>query len=207
MALGLTFGSSQWFRGKTGNWNRWALIPFFIYGFLFAADARFGQALLRNWKKALIMAAVAMIIWFAMYGMLNQKDGVDPMLDYDPMSIIARFLKGLTSWFWIVGLLGLAGRLTGPGKRAEQKVGAGLHPAEPGWSDRLAAYAKEAQLPFYVLHQTPLIVMAFYIVQWDISATIKYFVICALTMVVSLVIYDLLVRRTKITRILMGMRP
>ena len=73
--------------------------------------------------------------------------------------------------------------------------------------DRLARYAGEAQLPFYVLHMTPMVVIGFYVVQWEASAAVKYLAISLSTLVVRLVLYDVGVRRTELTRFLFGMRP
>jgi hypothetical protein len=73
--------------------------------------------------------------------------------------------------------------------------------------DRVGQYAREAQLPFYVLHYTPLIIIGFFVLQWQVSTTVQYFVIVISTLVVTLLIYDLIVRRTKLTRFLFGMRP
>ena len=38
-----------------GAWNRFAWVPFIVYGFLFACDGRFERALGRHWKSALIL--------------------------------------------------------------------------------------------------------------------------------------------------------
>jgi hypothetical protein len=72
--------------------------------------------------------------------------------------------------------------------------------------DPLADYAKEAQLPFYVLHRTPIIIIAFYVVQWQVNALAKYVVIVVGALIAILVVYDIAVRRTRPTRFLFGLR-
>jgi len=42
-----------------GGWNRYAYVPFILYGFLIAADRRFGQALQRHWKRALVLGVLS----------------------------------------------------------------------------------------------------------------------------------------------------
>jgi glucan biosynthesis protein C len=71
----------------------------------------------------------------------------------------------------------------------------------------VAEYASEAQLPFYVLHMTPIVILGFYIVRWQVGALVKYLAISLAFFVVTLVAYDIGVRRTGLARFLLGMRP
>jgi glucan biosynthesis protein C len=100
-----------------------------------------------------------------------------------------------------VAILGFASR---PGKqgRASSEASGG-----PTAVDRAGSYTSEAVLPFYVLHQTVIVLVAFYVVQWQIGATFKYLIICASSFAVILAIYDVAVRRTAPTRFLFGMKP
>ncbi|MDH5615909.1 MAG: acyltransferase, partial [Acidimicrobiia bacterium] len=79
--------------------------------------------------------------------------------------------------------------------------------AVPSVLNRVSSYTSEAVLPFYVLHQTVIVLLAFYVVDWPISATLKYLTICLISLVVILAIYDVAVRRTRPTRFLFGMKP
>ena len=72
---------------------------------------------------------------------------------------------------------------------------------------RVAGYVKGAQLPFYVLHQLPIVVIGFYVVQWEVYALVKYIVISLGSLVSTLVLYDIFVRRTILTRFIFGVRP
>lgn len=76
----------------------------------------------------------------------------------------------------------------------------------PTWLDRLADYAKDARLPFYVLHRTPIIAIGFYVVQWQVNALVEYVVIALGTLVTTLVVYDIAVWRSWPTRFLFGLR-
>ena len=80
-------------------------------------------------------------------------------------------------------------------------------PGRPSLLDRMAGYAGEAQLPFYVLHMTPIVVIGFYVVQWEVNALVKYLVIVLAALAVALVVYDIGVRRTRLTRFLFGIKP
>ena len=183
-----------------GGWNRFAYAPIILYGFLFAADGRFRDAIHRHSKSALVLGILAFIAYFAFSGVLREVGNADPWTDYDLGSVLLRFLKGITGWLWIVAIMGLAG---GARQRTQP-----LDPGrKPSLMDRVAEYAREAQLPFYVLHLTPVIVIGFYVVQWNVNTLVKYLVISLSSLVVTLVLYDIGVRRTRLTRFLFGMRP
>jgi hypothetical protein len=62
-------------------------------------------------------------------------------------------------------------------------------------------------LPIYVLHQTVIVLLAFYVVNWPIHGILKYMALCLISLVIIVAIYDVAVRRTKPTRFLLGMKP
>ena len=69
------------------------------------------------------------------------------------------------------------------------------------------SYAQEAQLPFYVLHFTPIVVIGFFVVQWEVSVLTKFIVISLSSFAVTLLLCDIDVRRTRLTRFLFGVKP
>jgi hypothetical protein len=89
----------------------------------------------------------------------------------------------------------------------EIKLDSQAQSLKPSLMDRIAGYAKEARLPFYILHHTPIVLIGYYVVQWEVNALIKYLVISLSALVVTLVVYDIGVRRMRLTRFLFGMRP
>jgi hypothetical protein len=44
------------------------------------------------------------------------------------------------------------------------------------------------------------------VVQWEVNALIKYIVVSLSALVVTLVVYDIGIKRTRLTRFLFGMR-
>ena len=46
--------------------------------------------------------------------------------------------------------------------------------------------------------------IGFYVVQWEVPTLVKYLVISFTALVVTLVLYDVGVRRTAVTRVLFG---
>jgi glucan biosynthesis protein C len=68
-------------------------------------------------------------------------------------------------------------------------------------------YAGEAVLPFYILHQTVLLVIGYFVVQWAIPGFAKWMVIYVSSFVIIMVLYEFFVRRINILRFLFGMKP
>ena len=66
-------------------------------------------------------------------------------------------------------------------------------------------YANEAVLPFYILHQTVLLCVGYFVVQWAIPDLLKWLIIVPLSFVIVMGLYEL-VRRNNILRFLFGMK-
>jgi surface polysaccharide O-acyltransferase-like enzyme len=186
-----------------GSWNRFVWLLPIIYGFVFASDERFDQALVRHRRSALALGLVSFLIYFMGMGMLTQIAEVDPFVDRDPGSMLVRFIKGVAGWCWVVAVMGIATHWGQ--RRAQQMQTERMH--KPSLMDRVLAYGHEARLPFYVLHELPIIVIGYYVVQWNANALVKYLVISFSAVVATLLLYDIGVRRIPVTRFLFGMRP
>jgi hypothetical protein len=67
-------------------------------------------------------------------------------------------------------------------------------------------YTNKAVYPFYILHQTVLIVVGYYVILTNWSITAKYLFIVVATFFVSGLIYEFLIRRWKMLRVLFGVK-
>ncbi len=67
-------------------------------------------------------------------------------------------------------------------------------------------YANEAVLPFYILHQTVLLCVGYFVVQWAIPDLLKWAIILVASFVLIMVVYEFLVRRFNVMRFLFGMK-
>lgn len=192
-----------------GGWNEYTYAVLLVCGFLAAADTRFGQAMGRGWGLALVVGLVVEVAYIVgMYILIDVYD-VDPLRSYDWGSILWRMVKSVGAWAWVVAILGFGSRPRpdrGPGD-VRNPVGSGETPMRPGLGARAIAYAGEAFLAVYILHQTVLFVIGYYVVQWQTAALVKYAVISLSCLVVTLVLYEFAVRRLSVTRWLFGMRP
>jgi len=68
-------------------------------------------------------------------------------------------------------------------------------------------YTGEAVLPFYILHQTVLLVVGYFVVRWAIPDLAKWMIILVCSFTVIMVLYEFIVRRFNVMRVLFGMKP
>jgi len=72
-------------------------------------------------------------------------------------------------------------------------------------TNRLLTYAQEAVLPFFMLHQPAIIVVAFFVVQWDAGIPLKLVTVLVSSFAVALGLYELVIRRISFLRVVFGM--
>jgi hypothetical protein len=122
------------------------------------------------------------------------------LVAYDSTSLVMRASKALSGWLWVVAILGFA---DGSGKHRPATMGR----SHSALTDRVGAYLSEAVLPVYVLHQTVIVLLAFYIVEWPVITLLKCSALSVASLIIIIiVVYDLAVRRSPPTRFLFGMK-
>ena len=161
----------------TGGWNVFAYMTLFLPAFIFVPHDSVQERLLRQRWLSLALAVIFSLAYWSM------ED-----VDYGTIGYLAEStLISLASWSWIFALLGIAGRyLT--------------------FTNPFLKYANEAVLPFYILHQPVLLCVGFFVVRWSIPVLGKYFVILGISFLVIMTIYEFLVRRFNVMRVLFGMK-
>jgi len=184
--------------GITGGWERLAYVFPFAYGFLIASDARFESALSRARWPAVAAAAAAtagLLGWAVAAGPGVMSGGVPGW----------SALQGLAGWAWLAAIAGFAAAFTGRHRQPGTATPRPSRGREPRWQ-RAAGYANQAVLPVYLLHEPVIVAFAWIIVRWHAPILVKYPVLVAVSFTATLVIYELAVRRYRITRFLSGMK-
>ncbi|MGI5274524.1 acyltransferase family protein [Nonomuraea sp. CA-218870] len=181
------------------GWSRWAYLLFFCYGFVLAGDDRFRRAIRRD---APVAAALGVALPMAGLPMFLLAGG-DPFTDLSPMATVARAMYGVAGWCLLVGILGLLDRRAAARVAGARVAGA---PSRGGARRRVYAYLAAAVLPLYILHQPIVVAVAYGVVRLDAPIAVKYPLIVAVSLLLTVAAYDLLVRRTRVTRFLFGMR-
>jgi hypothetical protein len=207
--------------GAAGAWNRFTYLLVILYGYFLASDPRFGRALRRQWRIALPVG-LALFVAVGVPGIyLFSQAGVDFQTDPGLPSVLFRILKGIVVWLLLVGILGFGGRMrpSDAGEGAAPKLGSGRPPdgtqgvpaegaARVGHRlrERAAEFFRQGVLPIYLLHLPIVIVIGFFVVQWTPVLWLRFAIITLVSLVDTLVVYDL-VRRTRVTRFLFGIKP
>ncbi|MFF5212939.1 acyltransferase [Streptosporangium sp. NPDC000396] len=180
-------------------WSRWAYLLFFLYGFVLASDERFREAMRRDAVPAAAAGLVLFLVGMPGFLIAAEAPGGDPFTDMTALAIGARTLYGAAGWCWLVAILGFLDRRRRPAPAAAREP-------RDGRGRRLYGYLATAALPLYVLHQPIVVGVAYGVVGWGAPIAVKYLVIVAASLVLTVAAYDLLVRRTRVTRFLFGMR-
>lgn len=165
-----------------GGWSLLGYVPFFIYGFLIISHEGL-QVRLKSWRWisfGLTLAATASLV-YANELYANAAFGSRGYA-------ILNGLFGLTAWLWVMSIFGFGMQHLNVHKK-------------------FLSYANEAVLPFYILHQTVLLCIGYYVTRWQISDPAKFALISLSSFAVILLIYEFLIRRVNLMRILFGMKP
>jgi peptidoglycan/LPS O-acetylase OafA/YrhL len=188
---------------NTGGWERSVYVFPFLYGFLIASDQRFEAALRRCRWPAL---AGACAVTGALAASAAALTGPVASLSAS-VSPGWSVLQGLAGWAWIAAILGFAG--SAAARRGGQPAATPAPPLtmpQPGWR-RAARYANEAVLPFYLLHEPVIVAAAWLIVRWHAPIPAKYAALVIVSFAATLGLYQTLIRRFRVTRLLFGMKP
>jgi fucose 4-O-acetylase-like acetyltransferase len=180
-------------------WHRWAYLLFFVYGLILATDDRFRAAMSRDAVLAAVIGAT--LFMSVLPGFLIADD---PLTDMTPLAMGTRILYGAAGWCWLVAILGLLDRRRE--RRGPVRTGDAATPADTPKRSPYQ-YVGAAVLPLYILHQPVVVAVAFEVVTWDIPMAAKFAVIVVASFLITLTIYELLVRRFRVARTLFGMRP
>jgi peptidoglycan/LPS O-acetylase OafA/YrhL len=161
--------------------NLFGYFLFLVAGFVLVADERIEAALSRAWPFLLGVGVAAM----AVYTTLALAAPDDAPLWQELM--IGTLLRQLAAWVLILGLLGIGRRLL----------------ARPA---RALPYMAEAAYPFYILHQTVIVLLAWGIVGFALPAAGQYVLLAATSLVATVAVYEVAVRRWRPVRFLFGMK-
>lgn len=164
-------------RRDFGGWSLLAYLVFFVVGYWVGSNQQFKQSIEEQRIVALTVAVVTTVA-----GFFWLTSG------YSSRTCLFSFLRALNSWSWLVAILGFGSRYLSFG------------------NERLK-YANEAVLPFYILHQTVIVVVGFYIASWDVSVIVKYLILSSASFLVIVGLYELLIKRVQVLRFIFGMKP
>ncbi len=167
----------------------------FIFGFIIVADSRFQDTIARNKGLALffgIIIAIFTLTYDALtYINSTSNSSSTAYTVTNPALLIMIYIIGMALWSfcvwcWLIAFLGY-------GRKYLNKQNSFIN------------YASKIALPYYILHQTVIVVIGFYVIQWETSILIKYLVITTAALFITLLICEL-IKTNNITRFMFGMK-
>ncbi|HJW83364.1 MAG TPA: acyltransferase family protein [Anaerolineae bacterium] len=160
-------------------------MSFFVLGYVLFTDERFTRAIRRDWR---IILAAAIGAWVLLMGMLATGDpftwAETPGI---PEFYLVWSLITVSAWCWTVFVLFVGIRFL-------------------DFSNAWLRYGQEGVLPFFVVHQPVIIVIAFFVVQWNVGVPIKMLTVVLGSFVISVGLYELVIKRIDLLRAVFGMK-
>ena len=183
-AAAVRMSLQPFFPGYT-DWADYAyMLVFFVCGYVLYADERLVRAIRRDWRLALsfgVLSTLTILVGLAAGG---QQWVNDPRL---PGFYLGWGLVAVNGWCLTLFALWLGMRILDFRNR---------------WLDR----GQELIVPFYVFHQPPIVVVAFFAVEWQVGLAVQWAAIIAGSLAVTLALCELVARRIRPARVLFGMK-
>jgi len=169
-----------------GDWYNHALyFTMFMLGYTLAKSPCAWKALIEHRKTWLVLAIISYTLLVIRF---NKAWGFD--VDYNDASMVTQFFIS-TIWsvnkvFWLLTLLGFAG--------------AYLNKKNP-----MLTYMNEAVLPWYILHQTIIIIFAMKLAEFKLGPVVEPILLIVLTFLGCAMGYEF-IKRFAVTRFIFGLK-
>ena len=159
-----------------GGWSLITYLLFFITGYLLALISRYNNHV-AEYRFYYLFLALALTIT----GFLLLRNG------FSYNGVIISGIRSMNTWCWLLSFLAFSSKYLRK-------------------SNRVLKYANTAVLPFYVLHQTVIILIAFFLLKWEAGLLLKWPALGVLSFIVIMFLYHVIIRRIRFLRFLFGMR-
>jgi len=148
-----------------------------VYGFVLASSPATWDWLAKFRRPALAIAITSTV---TVIGLL-----LAGLIRHD--SVADSMLANAFTWTWLMVFLGYGRQYL-------------------SFGNPLLTWARDASYPIYILHQTVIILIAYFVIRQPWAAWIKYWVVAATTLAACALIYEFLVRRVGFLRVAFGMK-
>lgn len=161
---------------------------FVLAGFICIANPAFMDSLERNRRISLTIAFTGTLL--INYLRWNKLEPWLVYTDYKhaPGTFVFLAISAVIAWMWVFAIVGY-------GKKY-------LNRKSP-----VLPYLNEAVYPFYIMHQTVIVILTYYLIQTADGIGLKYFFTVIVTFVISMGIFHLFIRPFGVMRFLFGMKP
>jgi glucan biosynthesis protein C len=160
---------------------------YFIFGFMIAADNRFTESIKKHlWLYVALWLLPSLVVGGLLKFVLNFN--YDSGHGFSLLYVIWQITYSLASWSSVIFMLSLGARYL-------------------NFNHKYLPYCNEAVLPFFMFHQTIILIVGWFVLPLQIDALPKYLIIATISFPVILLLYEAFVRRFNFMRFLFGMAP
>jgi glucans biosynthesis protein C len=145
-----------------GGWSPFTYLVIFFLGYILATDERYRPAIERLRFFSLTLSLLLLAIGYSL-----------EMADISLYSYYLAPFRGLNTWAWLMTFLGFASRHLNFSNKDSCNM-----PAKPC-------------LPFYILHQTVIVGVGFFIRDWQLAVFPKYLFLAAVSFTIIMVYMNL----------------
>lgn len=168
------------------NWADFCfMLAFFVLGYVLYTDERWTRAIRRDWQiifGGAIITTVLLLVFLAYFDAYSWVS-----MPWLAGFYFAWVLIVINGWCWTLFVLFIGMRYL-------------------DFSNRWLHYGQEAVLPFFLFHQPVIMIIAFFVVQWEASVPPKLLAVVVGSFVITVGLYQLFIRRIDILRVLFGMK-
>ena len=166
----------------SGGWGFLYYIWFLISGFMIISSDRLQQQIKNQRWISLLLGMVLSTVY--LYQLFSPSRVILPVWISD---WIYTLLSIFSAWSWLFAILGFGMRFL-------------------AFDRPFLRYANEGVLPFFILHQTVLLGIGYFIMTWGIPDALKWAIVFTSSFVVIITLYTLLIRKLDLFRFLFGMK-
>lgn len=162
-----------------------SFLSFDILGYLLFADKRFIRAIRRDWPVTLTVGGAAFLAATAI-SIATDELGLE-LVPRTPLDWVWWTCFTACSWCWTAFMLFVGMRFF-------------------NFRNKWLHYSQEALVPFYVVHLPAIVVIAYFVVQWEAGIPVKLLAVVVGAFGVSLGLTELVIKRVPILRAMFGMK-
>ena len=165
-----------------GGWGFLYYIWFLISGFIIFSSNRLQRQIInQRWVSLLLGMGLSSVY---LYQLFSPSRLVFPALITDWIYTLFSFFS---AWCWLFTILGFGMRyLT--------------------FDRPVLRSANEGVLPFYILHQTVLLWVGYFVLTWEIPAVLKWLIVFSSSFIIIIILCMFLIRKLELLRFLFGMK-
>ena len=165
-----------------GGWGFLYYIWFLISGFMIVSSDRLQQHIKDQRWVSLLVGVILSVVY--LYQLFSPARVIFPAGINDWTQALLSFIS---AWSWLFAILGFGMRFLA----LERPV---------------LRYANEGVMPFYILHQTVLVVIGYFIMTWEIHDALKWMIVFTSSFIIIMTLSTLLVQKAELLRFLFGMK-